>query len=199
MEFYWEKKIQKLPPTRMWLINFWWLWQSSLSNYKPLITPFRFLVSFPSKWNVQITCKRCRGCWYLCLTNTTCETQVSVSIERPPCTQSQTSWRNPPVSTEVFQKWVFSLDPGIQNNIFLCHAADIETKFVEIFTLCQHSSIMSYRVGGHPWGCCILNPCSTWCRTSALVIPGYGIRPNVTSSVSKIPKLQTSDLMENLN
>merc|ERR1712025_1077324 len=56
---------------------------------------------------------------------------------------------------------------------------------------------MSYRVGGQPWGCCILNPCSTWCRTSALVIPGYGMRPNVTSSVNKIPKLQTSDFMEN--
>ena len=68
--------------------------------------------------NVKVTCKRCRRCWYLCLTNTTCETQVSVSIERPPCTQSQTSWRNPPVSTEVFQRLVFSLDPGIQNIIF---------------------------------------------------------------------------------
>ena len=34
-----------------------------------------------------------------------------------------------------------------------------------VLTLCQHSSMMSYRVGGQPWGCCILNPCSTWCRT----------------------------------
>ena len=36
---------------------------------------------------------------------------------------------------------------------------------VSYFTLCQHSSIMSYNVGGHPCGCCILKPCSTWCNT----------------------------------
>lgn len=37
-----------------------------------------------------------------------------------------------------------------------------------------------------------LEKCFVW------VLPGYGMRPYVTNSVSKIPKLHTSDLIENL-
>lgn len=67
-----------------------------------------------------------------------------------------------------------------------------------IGSLCQHSSMISYRRGGHPCGDCILYPCSTWCSTSAFVIPGYGILPYVINSVSIIPNDHTSLLIENL-
>ena len=35
-------------------------------------------------------------------------------------------------------------------------------------------------------------------NTKRRVLPGYGILPYVTNSVRRIPKLQTSDLIENL-
>ena len=41
-----------------------------------------------------------------------------------------------------------------------------------LVTLCQHSSMMSYKEGGQPCGEAILYPCSTWCSTSAFVMPG---------------------------
>lgn len=38
-------------------------------------------------------------------------------------------------------------------------------------SLCQHSIMISYRVLGQPGGEGMRYPCSTWCSTSALVIP----------------------------
>lgn len=40
-----------------------------------------------------------------------------------------------------------------------------------IASLCQHSSMISQSVAGHPGGLGMRYPCSTWCSTSAFVIP----------------------------
>ncbi len=51
-----------------------------------------------------------------------------------------------------------------------CHCS-VSKVGLFIGSLCQHSSMMSYRVGGHPGGLCMRYPCSTWFRTSAFVMP----------------------------
>lgn len=52
---------------------------------------------------------------------------------------------------------------------FHCSVSNVGRR---IGSLCQHSSIMSYRAGVQLGGIGIRYPCSTWLNTSAFVIPG---------------------------